>query len=365
MSKTNNPAADRIEFGASQIEEKIAHYPEDLHQPILWIAEYIRIELNSSLSRFMLVVNAAGVQGSQNTWYQIITGKYFRNSKSHQNWIDAMRAIRDYVQHGALANGKLPFIETSTWHMVEDYIDAMRAPENICRLGIVVSDTGTQKTCCLSQYAMRNNHGTTVRFEAPAKPVLNKLLYKWLECYTPRKSFSNNAAAERELRVQLNSKKVVIIENAQRLYLPNRGANQELFSFIQEIQEDTGCIIILSWTRGFTRDFLAGSERDFFEQFVGRVGGVDQILSLPEKMPVKDLRLIAKTLKIEDVENALPILKEWAKAEGKCRVLFHKLQKAKRYAEAEGSDQIQIDHLEQASAKPQNSLDLNLIKKAS
>lgn len=356
-----NNAADRIEFGAAQIEEKIAHYPVDLHKPVLWVAEYIRIELNSSLKRFMLVVHAAGIKGSQNTWYQILTGKYFRNSSGTESWLEAIEALRDYVRSGDISGGKIPFVETSTWHMVEDYIDAMRAPHNICRIGIIVSDTGTQKSQCLEEYRIRNNHGTTVRFEAPAKPVLNKLLDKWLRCYTPRKSYRNNAESERELRVQLSENKVVIIENAQRLYLPSRGAHQELFSFIQEIQEDTGCIIILCWTRGFTQTFLGGSERAFFEQFVGRVGGVDQILSLPEKMPVADLRKVAKALKIEDVEAAMPILKSWAKAEGKCRVLFSKMQKAKRYAADAGSDVITLEHLEDADLKPANSLDLSLV----
>lgn len=358
-------AADSLDFGAAQLEEKIAHYPTEVQKPVIWIGEYIRSELNSSLKHFQRVVHDAGVTRAANTWYQILTGRYFRNSSGADGVIKDIQTIRDFITKGTLSNGKIPFIETSTWHMIEDYIDAMRSPHNVCRIGIVVSDTGTQKTAGLEQYRILNNHGTTVRFEAPSTPVQTKLLDKWVKCYSPRKHFRNNTAAERELRYQLNDRRIVIIENAQRLYQPRKGANQELFSFIQEVQEDTGCIIILCWTRGFTETFLGGSERAFFEQFVGRVGGVDQILSLPEKMPIKDLRLIAKTLKVEDVEQALPILKEWAKSEGKCRVLFHKLQKAKRYAESDGQDTITIEHLEQANAKPANSLNMDLIKKVS
>jgi len=362
MSNPNTQsAADQLTWGAQQIEERIAHYDERTHKPIIWAAEYIREEHKGSLKKFQVVVNQAGVQRAPNTWYQIFSGIYFRNGAGERaisNLIEQIEEIRRFAEKGKLSTSRIPFIETSTWFMIEDYIDALRAPDNICRFGIIVSDTGTQKTACLEEYRFRNNHGTTVRFEAPAKPVLNKLLHKWLKCYTPRKKWGNNAEAERELRYQLNERKVVIVENAQRLFQPSKGPNQELFSFLQEIQEETGCVVILCWTRTFVDTFFRDDVRVFFEQFVGRVGGTDQILSLPELMPAKDLRLIAKKLNIANIDQALPILKQWAKAEGKCRVLFSKLQKAKRYAEADGLETITIDHLEEANVRPKNALEL-------
>jgi len=360
MSNTHtHAAADRIAIGAIQMEERIAHYPKESHQPIIRLTEYIRTQLNASLTRFLSLAREAGVTRAQNTWYQIFAGKYFRTNTGADGVMQDIAIIFDYIEQGIAKEGRIPFVETSTWQMVEDYIDAIRAPNNVCRIGIIVSNTGTQKTACLEEYRWRNNHGTTARFEAPATPRLNKLLLKWVKCYSPRKSWKQNSLIEIELRAQLNEKKVVIIENAQRLYQQNRGAEQEIFSFLQEIQEDTGCILILCWTRGFTKTFLNGSERAFFEQFVGRVGGADQILSLPEKMPVKDLRKVAAECGVEDIENALPLLKEWAKAEGKCRILFSKLQKAKRYAEADGSQTISTEHLEQANNKSKNVFILN------
>ena len=338
--------ADHLAFGAAQTVEKIAHYPADVKPHVIWLAEYIRAELDGSLKVFQSLCRDAGINRAHNTWYKILSGKYFTNSTGTAGIIEDIKLFREFLNKGVHANGHIPFIETTTWSMVDDYITALRAPNNICRIGIIVSDTGTQKTACLKEYQIRNNHGATVRFEAPATAKLNKLLFKWLKCYSPRTYWKQNIQAENELRKQLNDRKCVIIENAQRLYQTTKKANQEIFSFLQEIQEDTGCTLILCWTRGFTETFLNGSERAFFEQFVGRCGGADQILTLPEKCPVQDLRLIAKTVGVEDVEAALPTLKIWAKAEGKIRILFSKLQQAKRAAQAEGSEIITLDHLE-------------------
>lgn len=356
-NKDTHAASDTLALSAAQIEINIAHYPEEIKPDILWLAGYIRTECQCSLKVFMLRSQGAGVTRAQNTWYQIVTGRYFRTGGNAAAVSKEIAEIREYHNRGTV-KGRMPFVETSTWHMVEDYIDALRAPDNICRMGIIAADTGTQKTACNIEYARRNNHGTTVRFEAPATPSLMKLIQKWLKCYTRKNYWRSCVHAENELRDQLNERKCVIIENAQRLYLPRRGADQPLFSFLQEIQEDTGCTLILVWTKGFTQTFLGGEDRAFFEQFVGRVGGVDQILTLPEKPPVKDLRKIAKTLHVQDDPKALDYLKQWASAEGKCRILFSKLQKAKRYAEAEDSETIDLRHLAAADAHNLNQLEI-------
>ena len=75
-----------------------------------------------------------------------------------------------------------------------------------------------------------------------------------------------------------------IIDNAQRMYDPRRGMTQPTFSFLQAVQDITKCAIVLIFVDEATGEgdslsrVMNGKSRGFFDQFIGRGGGEDQIL---------------------------------------------------------------------------------------
>jgi hypothetical protein len=89
---------------------------------------------------------------------------------------------------------------------------------------------------------------------------------------------------------------------------------------------------------------------NYFEQFVGRCGGVDEFFIFPDYAPARDLKRIAAAFKLRDAEKHIGALDVLARQRGRIRVLFNVLQKAKRISEAEGSKQLRIGDIHAALA---------------
>ncbi|WP_221029929.1 ATP-binding protein [Actomonas aquatica] len=342
---------DLSQFEARMVQ---AGYPEEVFEDCLFIYQVNQREFSGKYPLLAhLVRSELRIDRSDAFFYQLLGGKYFRRQKgtgkiqgSRETVKEIADALRTWVVFNSEAGG-MAFVETPTWQSVADYIDAKREPTEVCKFGGIVGSTGTGKSRMTKRYALINNHGKTVHLEAPSRGSLSKFQVKLGSCY----SVSISAPAqERNVRITecVRADSTIIVDNIQKLYNKLHGPNQPVLNYLQELQDDTGCTIILNWTPVFTEIFREGADQRYFEQFVGRLGGLDTIIELPEFTPLADLKAIAAKMEIAGGKNAIDLMRRWSRQPGRQRILFSRLQRARRFATDEGCDYIKLAHLEAA-----------------
>ena len=153
------------------------------------------------------------------------------------------------------------------------------------------------------------------------------------------------------------------MENVQRLYDERQGHNQKVFSYLQKLQDDTDCTVILTLTPVFERKLRGKIADGYFEQFIGRAGGERDILVLEEFPSDDDVLAIAKSFGLKGVHvqtkrnektgadetvytsEHLPELVKIVRESGRVRCLFEALQEAKVQA---GKKELTINHIRAA-----------------
>ena len=159
----------------------------------------------------------------------------------------------------------------------------------------------------------------------------------------------------------VNEKRTIILENVQRLYVEKAEANQPVFNFLQKLQDETRCTIILTITPVFAETLTRKLANGYFEQFIGRAGGVGEFLRLPDFAEPEDVELIAKSFGMKGLSEkttwqegeivhkgtVLDYLVKISREPGLIRILFGALQKAKVAAEAE-KESLTVDHVKAA-----------------
>lgn len=358
----------------NEAAEKFAHYPPAIREDALWLRLFCQGRCNGEhavlgkIARALGLRDASGKEPSDQYWYQVTTGRYFKPSGDVKAFARYVSAFRGYAQQQEVS-GAIPHVETTNWHLIRDYIDSRRTFSSSCRVGGIEGLTGAQKTHCLKHYATLNNHRETVHIEAPARSTRPRLVQKLAEIYEVAmglsigekeveiERFLRSAASMDPERAQERRPRTIIIDNVQRLFRPGVPPDQQpIFNYFHELQDDTGFCLILSWVPSFTKTIL--SDHPFWAQFVGRIGGPDEILRLEQKLDKKDLLAFARAFRVEDDARALPILRKWSGSTWGVRVLMVKLEKARRLATARRSKEIAVDHLEQVDLEAVSAADL-------
>lgn len=349
-------SAGRMKRSLADYERGIAHYPEPIRTRVRWMQGYLLDQSVGTPLSLRSVALKAGWDKSEEYYYNLIGGYYFKSAstqwkeggKAWSEFLEIYEAIRRYAEQAA-RQGRLAFVETPTYRCIADFITARRALNAVCKVGGITGPTGGQKTAALKHYAMLNNHGTVIRIEAPACPRVGVLQRKIADRYKiPASRLIYNATREAAIREQVNETRCIIIDNAQRLYIPGKGSDQPCFNWLLELQEDTDCALILSFTTDFTDTISAGRAKGYFEQFVGRMGGLRDILTLPDHAPASDLRAIARAFGLQDGKGAMDFLHRWSREDGRIRIVFSRLQRAKEFAGLEGRERITLADLQEA-----------------
>lgn len=332
--------------------------PESMRADFIWLGCYLRDRCNRSPDVLEAKFKDLGITVTSSTIVKVIEGKYItkwtdkKTKQAKQSPIisetkfkDVVERLRKQAQLDALT-GKIAFVETESWDLVRDYIDERRAPARVCKFGLIIGKTGSQKTHTTKHYCLLNNHGTCVHLEAPETPSMPKFITELAKKYGVPPSASPEARTI-AIHENVNKWKTIIVDNIQRLYKPKFGWNQPIFNFLQKLQDDTGCTIILicNLDSEFLKDILS---KGFFAQFEGRCGGKEEFLYLPEHPSREDIRRIAAEFKVQSEERTLDALEKLARHRGAIRVLFHILQKAREEADAAGSRLITLDHIKEA-----------------
>jgi hypothetical protein len=352
--KILNEVTSRIVLDMKTLEERAQHLPPAMREDFVWLGSYTREECGRDVDILHNRLKALGIHHDKTTWSKILRGLWNRTPEgrdtaapclAEEKFLKAVRVLRNDARVKE-QGGRIPFVETPTALDIFNYIDAKRAPDRICKFGVIIGETGLQKTASLKEYCRRNNHGSCVIVEAPETASMSQFMTDLAKCY----GYSAQANYLRKKTFVLecvNEKKTIIIENIQRLYDARHQDKQVIFSFLQKLQEDTGCTIILSFTTTFEKVFIGGLQRGFFEQFVGRAGGQRTFLRLPAYPPEDDVVMIAQAFGLQQAEKHADYLVKIAHEDGRIRRLFEDLQEAKIEAEA-NKEKLTINHIRAA-----------------
>lgn len=351
---TNKGYALRLDDAA--IEAVVAQYPEEVRGDVRWLASYVRERCNGQLSVLEGIVRKQGFPTTANVFYKVFSGKYFTPDPKRAGKI--IGSIPNFQQIiGRLsaaylierATGAIPFIETPTWTIISDYIDVRREADRVCKFGVIIGPTGAQKTACFKEVVRRNNHGKTVHIEAPHTPSMTQFITDLAARYNAS-IWSNQENKLRQIyAAAMLQDRTIIVDNVQRLYNPRAAGNQPIFNFLQKLQDDSGCTVILSFTPDFEKILTEGADKGYFEQFEGRCGGRNSFLRLAEHAERDDVLTIARAFGLQIAAKGADI--EWletlAHAKGRIRILFTALQEGAKEAKARGED-FAIEHIRAA-----------------
>lgn len=326
-----------IKKDLGQFDAKIASYPDEVKEDVAFIFSLNQTEFSGQYAMLAhLVREQAKLNYSDQYFYQLLTGRYFRPDPNPDRKgrilgsVDNVKEIAAWLRNWAIFNaeaGGMPFIETPTFKEVLDYFDAKSAPAAVNKFGAIVGSTGTGKSRMLKRIELVRNHGSTRRMEATRGSLARFLMKFGAQFGVPLSA----ATSERLERINecVTSKRKIIIDNFQKLYDPKKGAVQPVIDYIMELQDDSQATIFLGWVPNFSRTIAEGKDHIFFEQLVGRLGGMDTIYELPEYTPMRDLKAIQERMQIAGGKQALAIMKAWSREPGRQRILFGRLQLAK------------------------------------
>jgi hypothetical protein len=346
-----NTSTDHLQLKLDDktIETKTENYPDDAREAARWLAAYCREKCNRQISILVAKAKKLKFETDYSYWHKILTGKYFcsdpktgKTIGSVQNFLQVVEELRK-IERIEWRAGRPPFIETGTYHLIADFIDKKRQPGRVNKFGGIVGVTGSQKTASFKQYRMLNNHGKVVLVDSPEKPRMAPFITDLAVAYG--EAASQCGEKKRSYITQaVNETKCIIVDNVQRLYREESGADQPIFSFLQKLQDDTDCTIILSYTPDFVRKLNEGLSRGYFEQFVGRMGGLKKSLVLPEFAPRDDILAIAEAYQFADAKKHIKYLESISREPGRIRALFDDLQDAKSLAESD-KQPLSVEHL--------------------
>lgn len=339
-----------------------AHYPEQLRELCMWLGSYIREECHRDLDLLVVRAQKLGVEFDKTTWSKVLRGRWNRDGHDNElatpvvslpKIVRAIQLLRDDSRRREM-DGKVPFVRTKTANTIIEWLDLKRMVDRVCKFGILVGETGTQKTATLQWYCREHNHGLCKLIESPATPSHSQFITELANAYGSPRDI-NTLRKHHKIIESVNDTRTIMIDNAQRLYDPRLGGHQPAFHFIQKLQEDTGCTIILCLTPDGEKVLFQGSSSGFFEQFVGRAGGWRNFLRLPPYPSEEDVQAIAEAFGVQGLDEettmvvqkiakgqrlevsepctVLQYLTAVAREPGRIRQLFEDLQTAKIRAE--------------------------------
>lgn len=344
----------------NKLETLFQHYPPLIRDDAVWLRFFCQAKCNGEhallgkIARALGLKDRSGKEPTDQYWYQVVTGRYFKPGGDVAAFARYVGAFRGYAR-SLESSSSISHVNTKNWDLFSDYVDSRRTFSSSCRWGGVEGLSGSQKTQCGKHYAALHNHRETIHLESPARCTRARLVQKIAELYEIAES-KNIGGKEIEIERFLKSAsqvsaegaerkpRTIILDNVQRLFRPGIQPDQQpIFNYLHELQDDTGCCLILTWVPSFTKTIC--SDHPFWAQFLGRIGGEDEILRLDQALPKKDLLAFAREFRVANEAGALPFLKKWAGTKWGVRVLMLKLEKARKLASARGAREITADHL--------------------
>lgn len=332
-----------VRWDDGTINREAALLPEAYQEDYRWLKGFTRDECAKDIDVLIARILKAGGDMDKTTAAKIIRGRITvdHDGVARENPVmnldklqTLIRALRDGVRLESI-QGRIGWVETSVTKTMFNYFRTKWAPATVNKFGIVSGPTGSGKSATAREFQRQNNHGACVHLEAPEGGGLQEFVSRLGVRYgiNPRLSSARKRDA---IFATVKWRNMIIIDNAQELWSEAGGSDQPRFSFLRRLQDETGCTVILMITPMFEKTMRDQMMQGYFEQFVGRTGGVKNWIRLPEYTPSADCVTIAKSIGLVDAAANKEALHAIAKEPGRIRRLFEDLQQGQQLAKKAG-----------------------------
>ena len=216
--------------------------------------------------------------------------------------------------------------------VAERIIQALDYARDNSAMIYVSGPTGRGKTYTSQWWAAQNNHGRTVYARIPSDCTRRALVNNLCSLRGVSHSMSC-AECEANLRATLTPRNVLIIDEAGHL-LSKSGKPGGAIELLRDLHDMTGCGVALIFTDVYLKEIKNGRNRDYFEQFLGRLEFPVEIPAIPRRDEVRQALDAYYDDPDEDlVGYALGIARN---GDGQLRTLYNDLARAEEYARSKG-----------------------------
>jgi hypothetical protein len=338
----------KTHLSLAELEAKVQNYPDDVRQATHAVQAFFVEQCNSDIQHLLGVArNVFKLERSPEYFSNWLKGYYFTSKASEvrgsgrASWIDFAARVSAY--HAKLKS-RGSTIVTGTIRAIHTHIFGLLDPDNPCRIGGMCGATGSQKTEGMRYTALKLGGFPRANYFNCTEGLSAVQFKRGLADLFNAKVGNKIPVLNRAIAQELSPDRALFIDNIQRAFDEEKEAH-DILDFLMRIQEDRGFPLYVS----FTEEFYGQLEKiDFLEQFVGRMGGKNDVLKLPKYPPVGDLRAIAKHYQLAD-SAVDDFLLPWSKERGRIRVVFKRLYRARKMAEALKQTRITLDVLEQVA----------------
>ena len=235
----------------------------------------------------------------------------------------------------------IPLVLTAVTRRILDTLDYCRDHQTMT---YICGPTGRGKTYTAEFWAEKNNHGRTHLVRCPSSCSRATLVKVIADSFGVSRTGS---VADREqlLFRAVNRRHVLIIDEAGHLL--NQAGTRSPIEFLRDLHDITGCGVCMIFTDVYLPEFTQGKNRDYFEQFIGRI---EYPLEIPKLVRKDEIRSIVRAFVPEADKEFLDLAMSEARGrKGKLRTLFRDLTTAKGLAESKGQV-MNYDHFADAVA---------------
>lgn len=330
-----------LRWDDSSIQREATVLPENLREDYIYLKSFARDQCAKDLDLLAQRMLQLGLDTDRTTWAKILRGRMTIDTHgrdrphpvmSFEKFSEVVTALRNNVRVESL-QGRVGWIETSQTKRQFDYYRLKWNRSTVNKFGIISGPTGSGKSAAGNEFQRQNNHGLCVKVEAPEGGGLMELVTQIGIRYGigAKRNYGSKKTA---IFSTVTARNMIIIDNAQELWVAGGGADQPKFSFLRRLQDETGCTIILLITPMFERTVRDQMLQGYFEQFIGRTGGIKNWLRLADYPPEEDCLAIANAMGLKDAASHAKKLTAIAREPGRIRQLFEDLQQGKRLATA-------------------------------
>ena len=222
----------------------------------------------------------------------------------------------------------IPLILTTVTQRILDCLDHCRDYQTMT---YICGPTGRGKTYTAEVWAQQNNHGRTRLVRCPSSCARGTLVKLIADSFGVSRTGSI-ADREQTLFHAVSARNVLIIDEAGHL-LQQTGSRSPI-EFLRDLHDITGCGVAMIFTDVYVKEFTMGHNRDYFEQFVGRI---EYPVEIPQNVRRDEVRRIVRTFVPDADEEFVTFALAQARGlKGRLRTLFRDLTTARGFAADRG-----------------------------
>lgn len=340
-------ARNAISWDDGAIARETARMPDgELRDAVTWLKRHCRDRHNRDVARLMKECRLRGISTDSTNYIRVLKGQWKWDADGNE--VDApciarerllteIRALRESIRIEFLT-GRVPFFETSVFTTIDNYVRKLRRTDWVNKFGMIIGATGTQKSACFKEIKLRDEDGNVRYIESPEAGRFSEFITEVAYAFGERRA---NSHTRKKIKIyeSVTADTCLIIDNTQDLAKLVKDADaldkqQPAFSFLRRLQDITGCTIIWSITPD-REDMLIGKNFGYMEQFIGRMGGRENLLRLTDYPPMRDLITIAEGMGMKDAEDHRDEIRLLGRLPGRIRTFFTAIQEGKTMADTD------------------------------